>query len=97
MFYVKIHRTEDKVMLAVCDEDLLGKKFVSDGLKLDISERFYKGEKKDEKYIRKIMLDFGNANLVGEKTIALAVELGLIDGENVLYVDKIPYAMVLEI
>jgi hypothetical protein len=41
--YVKIHKTENKDIVAVCDEDLLGKKFEEKELILDVSEEFYKG------------------------------------------------------
>ncbi len=42
--YVKIHRQGGYTIVAVCDEDLLGKELVEGELKISISEDFYGGE-----------------------------------------------------
>jgi hypothetical protein len=43
--YFKKHITKDRIIIAICDEKLIGKKFSEGEYVLDISEKFYKGEK----------------------------------------------------
>ena len=46
---VKVHKnTEGQILLAICDDDLIGKKFEEGNLQLDLSSDFYKGEEKSE-------------------------------------------------
>jgi hypothetical protein len=46
----KIHKTFDgRNVLAVCDSDLLGKKFEEKDLQIDLNSDFYKGKKKKKK------------------------------------------------
>src|SRR3989338_431270 len=46
--YAKLHKTDTRTILAVCDEDILGKTFREKGLKLEVTEHFFKGDKMDE-------------------------------------------------
>ena len=55
MMYVKIHHSGDRVVIAICDEELIGKKISEGALVLNISERFYKGEKKSQEEVKKIL------------------------------------------
>ena len=41
----KVHRTKDgRLILALCDSELLGKVFVEGDVKLDLTTDFYQGE-----------------------------------------------------
>ena len=41
---VKAHTAKEGIIVAVCDPDILGKKFETDRLQLDLTSSFYKGE-----------------------------------------------------
>ena len=41
---LKIHLSGNKKVIAICDYELLGKKFEEDSLQLNLNERFLKGE-----------------------------------------------------
>ena len=45
--YTKIHNSRGRTVVAVCDEDLLGKTFEEGKLFLKVSKEFYGGERKD--------------------------------------------------
>ena len=92
--YVKIHETENKDIVAVCDEDLIGKKFEEKGLVLDVSEEFYKGEKMDEKRTLEIMKKVDILNIVGEKSIDLASKNDIVSKMNIIKIKGIPHAQV---
>jgi len=91
---VKKHITPDKrLILAICDKDILGKEFQEGNVYLDLSSDFYQGEEYTEEEIIKFMKSSYMLNLAGEKTIALAKKMKLITG--VKLVQGIPYAQAL--
>jgi hypothetical protein len=96
--YLKIHESYRKIV-AICDANLLGKKFEQGNLQIEVKESFYGGERKTQEEIEELMRDFitddSTFNLVGEKTINLALRLGLIDEEGIIYIQGIPHAIVL--
>ncbi|MEK6835152.1 MAG: DUF424 family protein [Nanoarchaeota archaeon] len=94
MIYLKINKTEQSEIIAVCDSGLIGKRFSENGLNLDINEIFYKGEIMNEKEIIKILKEARNINIVGKESIKLAVKAGIIDKENIIKIKNIPHAMV---
>lgn len=90
---VKTHKTQDgKKIVAVCDEELIGKKFKEKNTQLDLSSDFYKGEKKSEEDIRKLFDDAYIVNLVGEKSVNLGKNVGIVLEDKIVYVQKIPHA-----
>ena len=90
---VKIHKTQDgKKIVAVCDEELIGKKFKEKSIQLDLSSNFYKGEKKSEEEIIKMFDDAYIVNMVGKNAINLGKKVGIVLENNIIYVQKIPHA-----
>ena len=92
-------------VVAVCDSDLIGKKFDEGEIQLDIKESFYKGDIQKgtsdvsrEKAIE-IMKDMSSEdatfNIVGEEAVDAAIEAGVISEEDVKRIEGIPFGMVL--
>ncbi|WP_461864021.1 DUF424 domain-containing protein [Thermococcus sp.] len=92
MIYVKIYNVQGEVLLAACDEELLGRTFREGELKLEVRERFYGGELKDVNELEKLLAEATIANLVGERCVSKAIELGYVDKDRVLYIEGIPHA-----
>ncbi|NJE09753.1 DUF424 domain-containing protein [Thermococcus sp. MAR1] len=92
MIYVKIYRVQGEVLLAACDEELLGKTFREGELKLEVKERFYKGELVDEDALDAMLEEATIANLTGERCVGKAIELGYIDEARVLRIQGVPHA-----
>ncbi|MEM4397449.1 MAG: DUF424 family protein [Candidatus Woesearchaeota archaeon] len=88
---LKKHKAQDKILLAICDSDLLGKKIETDNLILDLSSNFYKGEKKTEAEILIELKNFSSLNAVGEKTINFLLKEKIISKENIKKINEIPY------
>jgi uncharacterized protein len=89
-------------VVAICDKEILGKHFEQDNLQLDIKENFYKGETGKEvseeeakEIIENMSVEDSTFNIVGEKSIALAIEMNLIEKDSVKKIQGIPYSMVL--
>jgi hypothetical protein len=90
---VKAHKTEDgKLLLAVCDSNIIGKKFEEGKKQLDLSSDFYKGEEKSDKETSDLMKKAYIINIVGKNSITLAINEELISGEHIEEIDGIPYA-----
>ena len=92
MIYVKIYRVQGEVLLAACDEELLGKTFREGELKLEVKERFYKGELVEEDALETLLEDATIANLTGERCVSKAIALGYVERDRVLYIEGIPHA-----
>jgi uncharacterized protein len=90
---IKIHKTEDgKLMLAVCDSDLINKKFEEGNKQLDLSSDFYKGEEKSNLEIKKLIKNAYILNIVGKNSINFAINENFISGDYVEEIAGIPYA-----
>jgi uncharacterized protein len=92
---VKIHLTENKrIILAVCDSNLVGQKFEEGEKQLDLTTNFYNGCEKTNQEISDLMRNSYMINLVGEKSIDLALSEEIISKENVKKVSGIPYSQI---
>ncbi|HUW43865.1 MAG TPA: DUF424 family protein [Bacillota bacterium] len=86
-------------VVAICDKDILGKKFVEGKFQLDIKENFYKGEEADEesviKIIKKMTAEDSTFNIVGKKSVDAALKTGIIAKEEIGEIQGVPFALVL--
>lgn len=92
MITVKVYRQRRELLVAACDEDILGKTFRSKGVKIHVSEGFYKGETADEDMLCNRLEMATIANLVGEKTIEIAIRRGFVDPGCVIRIGGVPHA-----
>ena len=97
MIYVKVHRYEYGGIIAICDKELIGKKIKDKDLQLDITKRFYKGELKKEEEVIKILKNTSNANIVGKRSIELALKNKIIKKKDVIMVKNIPHALIISL
>jgi hypothetical protein len=80
-----------QLVIAICDEDLLGKQ-IGKELKITINEDFYGREKIDDKKAIELMKKATSCNLLGKKTVELAIEKRFITKENIMFIDETPHA-----
>jgi len=93
---VKVHESYRKI-IAVCDEELLGKKFIEGKLQLDVKESFYNGESMNEDdlvlLLQEADKDDASFNFVGEKSIKAGIKAKVINKKGVIKVRGIPHAL----
>lgn len=89
---VKIHKKETRTIVAVCDSDILGKKFEEGDLQLDLSSDFYNGKEMSEIDTGDIIRNAGSVNLVGEKSVEIGIKEGIVESSHVKKIAGIPYA-----
>jgi hypothetical protein len=95
--YMKKYDTEGQLIVAVCDKNIIGKKFRDGELVLRLEEGFYKAEEASEKEVKEALLCATIANIAGEKSIACAVECGSIDPETIIFIEGIPHTQMVQI
>jgi len=92
MISVKVYRQGRETLVAACDAEIIGKTFRSKDLKITVSEGFYKGDSGDEEMLVNRLEMATVANLVGRKTIEVAVKHGFVDPACVLLIGEVPHA-----
>ena len=95
--YVKIHKSKDRYIVAICDENLIGKEISEGDLNLNITARFYKGEKFSEEETLEKMKNFLNLNIVGKNSIKLAITAGILEEDSIIKIDGVPHAQVFKL
>ncbi len=94
---VKIHKSYRGV-IAICDSELLGKKFEEGKMQIELNG-FFNGEEKTEQEILEIMQDAAKEdatfNIVGEKSISLALKVQIIDKKGIKKIQGVPVALTL--
>lgn len=91
-FWLKSYYAYGDYIVAVCDAELLGMELEDEDIRLFVSPSFYKGELVDEERVREELNKATVGNLVGERVIKIAEELGLIDRKGVRYINGVPHA-----
>ncbi|MFH1209561.1 MAG: DUF424 family protein [archaeon] len=94
MILKKEHNYQGKRLIVLCDSSLIGKKLSENDLCLNISERFYKGEKLNESDLKELD-DSVMFNLVGKESIKIALKYKLINKDKIIKIQKVPHAMVI--
>ncbi len=82
-------------LLAACDEELLGTRHEEGQFQLEVHEGFYDGVRVDEEGLAHHLRQCTVANLVGDRSVAVAIELGLVAESNVLTIQGVRHAQLL--
>ena len=82
-------------MLAAADKELIGKTLSGNGIKFEVSEQFYKGEEITSEELAKMLHEFGNINLVGEKAVAVALGEKLAGESQVLEIEGVKHIQII--
>lgn len=92
MISIGIYKQGQDLLIGACDEQLIGKTFVEGKFHLKVKKEFYGGNRINIADLRNYLKRATIANLVGEKTVSCAIQMGLIDPDCVLTIKGIPHA-----
>ncbi len=97
--YLKIHDNPRGKIVAVCDEDLIGKVLESEDKYMDLDKyrNFYIGEVANEKKVKEALVNFGSVNIVGKKSIKIVVDMKLASKDDIMYINRVPYIQIYNI
>jgi hypothetical protein len=91
--------TPEGLLVSVCDADCLGETFAHDRGELEVTEAFYGGADAEEAGADRVVASLRRAktaNLVGEESVGVAVEAGLVDENRVLELDGTRHAQLVQ-
>lgn len=92
MFAAKEYRQGKETLFAVCDEECLGQHYREGKMTLNVDGEFYDGQRIDEAAFELALRRATVANFVGERSVALAIDLGFIGAGNVITIEGVPHA-----
>lgn len=95
-FWVKVHHSKTgEVVVAVCDEELLGKSLrVVEGFTVEVSKSFYGGVLVEEKDLQNYLKQGTIINLLGEFIVDYALNHGMIVEKAVMRIDGVPHVQI---
>lgn len=94
MIWIKVYTAQGEVLLAACDDNLLGRTFEEGELQLVVSESFYGGKKVTHELFMEQLRMATIVNLVGQEVVRIASEMGMVNEECVLEIDGVPHAQI---
>ncbi|MCX8187166.1 MAG: DUF424 family protein [Nitrososphaeria archaeon] len=91
--WIKIHRSKTgEVVVAICDENLLGKKLkVNDTFSVEVSRAFYGGFLVRCDDIDKYLEQAGIVNVLGESITSYLIRKGLVSEGAVMRIGEVPH------
>ncbi len=84
-------------MVALCDQDLLGKSFKEGELRIKVTKQFYGGKLLDPDDCDPYLKEATIANFVGKESVSKGLDLGLIEEKRVMRIRDIPHAQMIKV
>ena len=97
VFSVKVTDYENKIMLNICDANLLGKKIVQGELIMNISEPYYGDRFVEQDEAETLLKRSSIINMAGKETTELSIKLGVGSKNAVKLISDIPFLVVFNI
>lgn len=89
--------TQEGLLVAVCDREVLGETFSEDQVSITVSREFYGEDEASDEEIVDSLSRASVANIVGTEAVSLAIEHGFVDERNVLDVGSTRHAQLLQL
>ena len=96
-FSVKVSNYQKKLMLNICDIELLGKQISQDELNLKISESYYGEKLVDIEEAKSLLQNSSIINMVGKNTVSLSIELGIGSESGIKTITDIPFLIIFKV
>ena len=90
--YLKAYKSGKETLIAVCDCEILGKRFEEGPLHIDVCADFFGNEMATPEEVERSLSNATIANFVGQFAVDFAIKRGYVDRENVLVIDGVPCA-----
>ena len=81
-------------MLNICDVELLGKTIIQDDLNMNITKSYYGQKVVDEAEAANLLKNSPIINMVGNKTVSLAIRLGIGSESGIKTISGVPFSIV---
>lgn len=96
---IKVHKSGTRDVVSVCDRDLIGKILSEGDLQIDLTGEFFKGPEYslEEAFeeIKSHKAEDATFNIVGDNSVKISKELGIVDSEGISKISGVSFALVL--
>ena len=92
MILAKVHKANDRVVLALCDSELFGKRYTEEDKQLDLTSEFFKGEPVERDFLEQLVHGASCILAIGKEAIAALVGMGVLQEKETRTIAGIPYA-----
>ena len=92
--YLNQIRHQDGYIIAICDEEILGKRFEEGERQIHVTENFYKGELVSLEEGLQALERATIANIVGERIVTEALKAQIIHKHGIIRIQNIPHAQI---
>ena len=94
LFSTKVISASGNLMLNICDPELIDKTLQDGNTKIKINSNYYSERDVDEHEAKNLLTKCNSINMVGEKTISLAISLGIGSEKSIRRIEGIPFLIV---
>ena len=94
LFSTKVISASGNLMLNICDPELVDKTFLDGTTKIKINPNYYAERDIDEHEAKNLLKKCNSINMVGKKTISLAISLGIGSEKSIRVIQGIPFLLV---
>lgn len=91
MILAKVHKADDRVVLALCDSELFGKRFTESEKQLDLTSEFFRGEPVEKDFLEQLVHGASCILAIGKEAIAALVGMGVLQEKETKTLAGIPY------
>ena len=93
-FSVRITEYQKKIMLNICDADLLGKKIIQAELTIHISQSYYGERFVEREEAESLLKNSSIINMAGKETVSLSIELGIGSESGIKIISDVPFLII---
>jgi hypothetical protein len=93
---IRVHRTQGEVVLAACDEELLGRKLKTGRREYLVSPGFYGSTRVQEDELVDLIRSSTIVNLLGSRTVGVARRAGLLAEGATTLLDGVEHAEIVQ-
>ena len=95
--YMHVMKVRGEVLVAICDEDLLGKTLSEGNIKLRINEEFYGGRLIPVEECKEAIDNSTITNIIGRRIVDFAISNGIVHESCLLWVRGVPHAQIVKV
>jgi hypothetical protein len=95
--YARLSKCGEHLLLAACDEELLGQILRDGKIVFKVGEEFYKGPKIPVEEAMELVEESTVVNMVGPNIVKKAIEKGLVHPAAVLEICGVPHAQIVKL
>lgn len=96
--FLKIHSSPGTGdVVAICDRELLNTTISNNAITITPTGAFYGNKAATEEEVREALRRAANANLLGERTIRIAIDMGLVTRAGCIMIGSVPHVQIYQL